>query len=272
MRCRCKVVLALVRGTTPTRIARGGSCAKSQVYRVAGRFLSGGPTGLADRREDSGTRKITSAYRCALLEVVEWAPQDHGYRRPTWTQELLACVLAERTGVAVSVSARIRLLERSGSGLRRPKPTVVCPWKARRRKRRLRQIAQLVMHLPADEVVPYLDEVDISLNPEIGPDWTRRGRRREVLTPGCNGEALPCRCLESQGAPAHLRRGPAEEQPAVPDAAVQAGHEDLSERHADPPDPRQLRDPRQPVGAAGDEVGGGGVAATALPAAVLPGP
>ncbi len=32
----------------------------------------------------------------------------------------------------------------------------------------------------------YLDEVDIHLNPKIGPDWTKRGRQKEVLTPGCN--------------------------------------------------------------------------------------
>jgi transposase len=42
------------------------------------------------------------------------------------------------------------------------------------------------MHLPADEVVLYVDEVDIHLNPKIGPDWVRRGRQKEVLTPGCN--------------------------------------------------------------------------------------
>ena len=35
MRCRCKVVLALVQGKTPTMITQGGLCAKSQVYRVA---------------------------------------------------------------------------------------------------------------------------------------------------------------------------------------------------------------------------------------------
>ena len=186
MRCRCRVVLALIRGTTPTMIAEGGLCAKSQVYRVAGRFLSGGLTGLADRREDNGARKITPAYECELLQVVEGSPQGHGYRRPTWTQELLARVLAERTGVTISVSAMSRLLGRTGVGLRRPKPTVGCPWKKRRRRRRLREIERLVMHLPADEVVLYLDEVDIHLNPKIGPDWTRRGRPKEVLTPGCN--------------------------------------------------------------------------------------
>jgi transposase len=186
LRCRCKVILALVRGTSPTRIAQGGLCAKSQVYRVAGRFLTGGLAGLADRREDNGQPKITTAYQAELLRLIEGSPQGFGYRRPTWTQELLARVLAERVEIAISAATMSRLLGRLGIGLRRPKPVVQCPWKEARRRRRLRQIERLVMHLPADEVVVYVDEVDIHLNPKVGPDWMRRGRQKEVLTPGCN--------------------------------------------------------------------------------------
>ena len=186
MRCRCKVVLGLVQGRTPTMIAQGGLCAKSQVYRVAERFVAHGLTGLADRREDNGERKITEAYETELLGLVEDSPQEFGYRRPTWTQELLVLVLAERTGVAISVSAMSRLLSQLGIGLKRPKPIVDCPWKKAHRTRRLRAIQRLVANLPADEVVVYLDEVDIHLNPKIGPDWMKRGRQKEVLTPGCN--------------------------------------------------------------------------------------
>lgn len=186
MRCRCKVILALVRGKTPTMIAEGGLCAKSQVYRVAERFLTGGLAGLADRREDNGQSKITPAYQAELLRIVEGSPREFGYRRPTWTQELLTRVLAERVEIAISPAAMSRLLGRLGVGLRRPKPAVKCPWKEARRRRRLRQIERLVMHLPADEVAVYVDEVDIHLNPKIGPDWMRRGRQKEVRTPGCN--------------------------------------------------------------------------------------
>lgn len=50
----------------------------------------------------------------------------------------------------------------------------------------MRTIQRLVENLPADEVVLYVDEVDIHLNPKIGPDWTKRGRQKRVLTPGCN--------------------------------------------------------------------------------------
>lgn len=167
-------------------IARGGLGAKSQVYRVAGRFLTRGPAGLADRREDNGQPKITPAYRAERLRLVEGSPREFGSRRPTWTQELLARVLAERVEVAISAAAMCRLLGRLGVGLRRPEPVVKCPWKEARRRRRLRAIERLVMHLPDDEVVVDVDEVDIYLNPEVGPDGTRRGRQKEVMTPGCN--------------------------------------------------------------------------------------
>jgi transposase len=180
------VVLGLIQGKTPTMIAEGGLCAKSQVYRVAGRFITEGLAGLADRREDNGERKITPVYERELLSLVEQLPPEFGYRRPTWTQELLILVLAERVEISISVSAMSRLLRRSGIGLKRPKPIVSCPWKAARRTRRLRAIQRLVENLPANEVVLYVDEVDIHLNPKIGPDWTKRGRQKIVLTPGCN--------------------------------------------------------------------------------------
>ena len=39
-----------------------------------------------------------------LLRLIEGSPQEHGYRRPTWTQELLLLVLAERISIRVSVT------------------------------------------------------------------------------------------------------------------------------------------------------------------------
>jgi DDE superfamily endonuclease/Winged helix-turn helix len=186
MRCRCKIILALVQGKTPTMIADGGLCAKSQVYRVAGRFLELGLAGLVDRREDNGNTKVDQTYERELLGVLDGSPQDHGYRRPTWTQELLVLVLAERIGIMISVTTMSRLLGRLAVRLGRPKPIVNCPWSRPRQARRLRAIRQLIEGIGPDEVVVYVDEVDIHLNPKIGPDWMRRGRQKTVLTPGCN--------------------------------------------------------------------------------------
>ena len=127
MRCRCKVILSLVQGKTPSMIAQGGLCAKSQLYRVAERFIEHGLVGLADRREDNGENKVTDAYGMELLRLIEGSPQDHGYRRPTWTQELLILVLAERTGVRVSVTTMCRLLRQSGVRLNRPNRPSTAP-------------------------------------------------------------------------------------------------------------------------------------------------
>lgn len=50
----------------------------------------------------------------------------------------------------------------------------------------MRTIRRLIEGLDRNEVVVYVDEVDIHLNPKMGPDWMRRGRQKTVLTPGCN--------------------------------------------------------------------------------------
>ncbi len=67
LRCRCKVILALVQGKSPTTIAAGGLCSASQVYRVAHRFIAQGLRGLADQREDNGENKVTEFYEHELF-------------------------------------------------------------------------------------------------------------------------------------------------------------------------------------------------------------
>ena len=42
----------------------------------------------------------------------------------------------------------------------------------------------------------YLDEVDIHLNPKIGPDWMNRGKQKEVPTPGQNAKRYACGALD----------------------------------------------------------------------------
>src|SRR5512134_99055 len=88
-RDRFKIVLNLARGNTPRAIHSILACSLSQVYRIGKRFVDEGMLGLVDRREDNGDPKVTEDYAAELLAVVGGSsPQDHGYRRPTWTQEL----------------------------------------------------------------------------------------------------------------------------------------------------------------------------------------
>ena len=99
---------------------------------------------------------------------------------------MLVRVLAARTGITVSVTTMSRLLKRHRVRLGCPKPIVGCPWPKSRRIRRLRQIRRLIRDLGPDEVAVYEDEVDIHLNPKIGPDWMLPGQQKTVLTPGQN--------------------------------------------------------------------------------------
>ena len=54
---RCKIVLNLSRGESPLAIHRILGCSRSQVYRVAARFVKDGVAGLMDGRVDNGTTK-----------------------------------------------------------------------------------------------------------------------------------------------------------------------------------------------------------------------
>lgn len=186
MRVRCKIVLALVQGSSPTEVIRSRMASSSLVYDVMNRFIDQGLLGLADRREDNGEAKVTEEYEAELFVVVPDSPRDYGHRRPTWTQELLILVLYKRTGIHISCTTMSRVLKRLGIRLGRPKPIVGCPWKNRRRKRRLREIEGLLESVPKNEEILYVDEVDIHLNPKIGPDWMLRGTQKSVLTPGKN--------------------------------------------------------------------------------------
>lgn len=186
LRVRCKIVLALVRGSLPADLARSRMAASSLIYDVMHRFIDQRLVGLADRREDNGESKITEEYEAELFAVVPGSPREYGYRRPTWTQELLILVLGKRTGIRISRTTMSRLLKRLKIRLGRPKPIVGCPWKKRRRMKRLREIRTLIETLPPNDVILYVDEVDIHLNPKIGPDWMLQGTQKHVMTPGKN--------------------------------------------------------------------------------------
>jgi len=186
IRCRAKIVLSLVQGRSAQEIHSGGLCSVSQVYRVAERFIQEGLPSLADRREDNGPLKVTEEYEWWLLVAVAKSPREFGYRRPTWTQELLSLVLEKETGIKVSCTTICRLMKRHKVRLGRPKPIVGCPWPKARRTRRLREIKRMIANLPRGHVAVYVDEVDIHLNPKIGADWMLEGQQKQVLTPGKN--------------------------------------------------------------------------------------
>jgi transposase len=186
LKTRYLIILNLDEGVGPTEVARRLKVSRSTVYRVAERFCECGEAGLIDRREENGDRKLDEQTLAVLHEIVEGSPQDFGWPRPTWTRELLVAVLHQQTGVKIDVSTMSRALALIGARRGQPKPVVACPWSKRAKNQRIRELQQLEQTLPDDEVLVYEDEVDIHLNPKIGPDWMVRGQQKTVVTPGRN--------------------------------------------------------------------------------------
>jgi len=156
------------------------------VYRVAERFRERGEASLWDGREDNGVEKLSEAYLGKLDQVVRSSPLDHGWRRPTWTRELLVETMMRATGVRIHVATMSRALAMIEARRGRPRPTVKCPWHPAAKTRRLNRIAALLAGLPRREIAVYEDEVDIHLNPKIGLDWMGLGQQKEAVTPGKN--------------------------------------------------------------------------------------
>jgi len=197
-RTRYLIIVNLLNGRSVADIVCALHVGRSTVYDVAKRFREHGEVGLIDRREENGERKLDESYLAKLHEVVAASPQDYGWRRPTWTRELLAETMAWETGITIHASTMSTALKMISARQGRPKPTVGCPWPKRAKSKRLRELRRLVDTLPADEVAVYEDEVDIHLNPKIGTDWMVKGQQKEVLTPGKNVKRYLAGAIDSQ--------------------------------------------------------------------------
>jgi transposase len=167
-------------------VAAWVGCHRTTVDRVWKRFCLQGEAGLVDRREDNGEVKVDEAYLARLRYLVGRSPPDFGWRRPTWTRELLVEQMVRETGVRIGLATMSRALKAIGARRGRPRPVVRCPWPRWRRKRRLEAIERLIAALPHEEIAFWGDEADLDLNPKIGPDWMLEGQQKEVVTPGQN--------------------------------------------------------------------------------------
>jgi transposase len=156
------------------------------VGRIVRRFQEYGEAGLQDGRCDNGQDKLDEDFLLELDRVVRATPQDYGWKRPTWTRELLVATMVRRRGVRVHVGTMSRALAAIKARRSQPRPRVLCPWAKARKTRRLNELKRLPATLPRNERLFYEDEVDIHLNPKIGLDWRGRGQQKEALTPGKN--------------------------------------------------------------------------------------
>ena len=100
LRTRYLIIINLVNGRSAYETAAALGVHNTTVYRVVKRFQHYQEAGLWDAREDNGTQKLSEAYLGKLDRVVRGSPKDYGWRRPTWTREMLVATLARQTGSA----------------------------------------------------------------------------------------------------------------------------------------------------------------------------
>jgi transposase len=185
-RLRYLMIFNVISGRSGRETAKVLNMHHTTVGRVVEKFRRYGEAGLYDGRADNGEDKLSEDYLQRLHTVVRRTPGDYGWRRPTWTRELLIETMVRLTGVRIHVTTMSRALALIKARRGRPKPTVGCPWHKAAKTRRLRQLQRMIAELPPRERAFYEDEVDIHLNPKVGCDWMVRGQQKEVPTPGKN--------------------------------------------------------------------------------------
>ncbi|HCS53135.1 MAG TPA: hypothetical protein DIW81_16330, partial [Planctomycetaceae bacterium] len=144
LRTRYLIIINLSNHRLPTQTAQVLHVSRATVYNVAERFREFGEAGLIDRREDNGEHKLSEDCLAALHEVVRSLPETHGWKRPTWTREMLVKTLHKLTRICIHVATMSVALKRIQARRGRPKPIVNCPWSKRAKQKRLREIQRVI--------------------------------------------------------------------------------------------------------------------------------
>jgi transposase len=180
------IILNIISGRSARQTAEVLKVHNTTVYHVVERFRAYGEAGLYDGRADNGEDKLDENYLSRLHRVVRKTPLAYGWRRPTWTRELLIETMVRLTGIRIHVTTMSRALATIGARRGRPRQRVQCPWAKAAKTRRLNALDKLITMLPRRERIFYEDEVDIHLNPKVGLDWMGKGQQKDLMTPGQN--------------------------------------------------------------------------------------
>src|SRR5258708_7505933 len=186
VRVRYLIIINVWNGRSARVIEEVLKVNNTTVYRVVKRFRERGEASLWDGREDNGVEKLSEDFLGLLDQIVRSNAQDHGWRRPTWTRELLVETMVRKTGIRIHVATMSRALALIRARRANPRPRGRCPGFPGVKTKGLNALRLLLATLPRHEVAVYEDEVDVHLNPKIGLDWMGKGQQKEAWTPGQN--------------------------------------------------------------------------------------
>jgi transposase len=184
VRLRCHIILLLAGGHSWGTITVVLFCSSQTVARWQQRFAKGRVAGLLGRARGSPSAFAARWVTLAVTWVLEQTPRAFGLFRSRWACVTVVLLLWQEHRVRVSRETVRQWLHRHELVWRRPRP-VVGP-KDPKREEILAELRRQMVATPEDETWVFMDEVDVNLNPKIGPMWMRRGQQATVETPGDN--------------------------------------------------------------------------------------
>lgn len=202
------ILLLCARGWTPTQISDALLCSRSTVYRTAKAYRRGS---LFDLDEDGSlvprTRAtvLTPTYVRSLHALLKKAPGAFGWCRTRWSCATLSAQLKVQRGLDVSASTMRRWLHELDYVWKRAK--LVAKGGDPEWAQKLARIRHVAENLRTHEVLIFADELDIHLLPKVGYEWTLRGTKVEVMTPGRNQKQYLAGGLDYRTGRLHHRVG-----------------------------------------------------------------
>jgi transposase len=168
------LLLLCAAGRTPSEIAAVLFCSRSSVYRIVKAYRAGTLTFDVPTAQDASrarVRVLTPTLQRSLLAILGTVPWACGWCRTRWS-------------CATSAETIRRWLHELGWVWKRAK--LAAKDDDPRRVEKLARIRHTIEQLPARAALFFADELDISLLPKVGYQWTPKGEQFEVLTPGTN--------------------------------------------------------------------------------------
>jgi transposase len=194
------ILLLCATGHNPTQVAAALFCSRSSVYRTL-RAWERGEVGFdASSDETMGppvrTTELTPSLRRSLLGLLRKCPRGFGWCRQRWSCATLALQLRVQRGLEVSAETCRRWVHELGWVWKRA--SLVAKDTDPKRVGKLARIRLAFEGLKLRQALFFADELDIHLLPKVGYQWTEKGDRVEVMTPGTNQKNYLAGALDIQ--------------------------------------------------------------------------
>jgi transposase len=201
-------LLLLHHGYSPTQISGCLFCSRSSVYRSRTAWHSGTfpLTVLAHKPRSWWGYAWADELRQKLTVLLGSVPAAFGWMRTRWSCACLALTLMRQVGYPISAETVRRWLHQAGYVWKRP--SLVARDEDPARATLLARIRLQWENLRSQEAFVFADELELHLLPKVGAQWTPRGQRLSIVTPGQDQRCYLAVALDFRTGQLRRRTGP----------------------------------------------------------------